>query len=122
MYNLLSNATKFTPDGGRIAVRARAVDDTASWEKGGGSFIEVSVTDTGVGLAPEDLEKIFEAFYQVYDPTRGKNPGTGLGLSLSRRIIAMHGGRIWAESAGPGQGSAFIFRIPCAPPQDILQR
>ncbi|MCX5827867.1 MAG: PAS domain S-box protein [Deltaproteobacteria bacterium] len=120
LYNLLSNATKFTPDGGRIAVLARAIDDTASGEKSGDRFIEVSVTDTGVGLAPEDLEKIFEAFYQVYDPTRGKNPGTGLGLSLSRRIIAMHGGRIWAESAGPGQGSAFIFRIPCAPPQDIL--
>jgi PAS domain S-box-containing protein len=120
LYNLLSNATKFTPDGGRIAVLARAVDDTVSGEKSGGRFIEVSVTDTGIGLAPEDLEKVFEEFYQVYDPTMGKNPGTGLGLSLARRIISLHGGRIWAESPGPGQGSAFIFRIPCAPPQDSL--
>jgi len=120
MYNLLSNAAKFTPDGGRIAVLARAVDGAADGEKGGGRFIEVSVTDTGFGLAREDLEKVFEEFYQVNPPAAGKNSGTGLGLSLARRIVEMHGGRIWAESAGAGQGSAFIFRIPCASPQDGL--
>lgn len=119
MYNLLSNAAKFTPAGGSIAVRARAIDEAPSGEKEGGRFIEVSVTDTGIGLAREDLEKIFEEFYQVNNPEAGKNPGTGLGLSLARRIIEMHGGRIWAESSGPGQGSAFFFRIPCAPREDI---
>ncbi|MFA5182074.1 MAG: PAS domain S-box protein [Syntrophales bacterium] len=117
LYNLLSNATKFTPDGGRIIVRARIVDEIIPGEKGEGRDIEVSVTDTGIGVAPEDQEIIFEEFHQIYDPTMGKNPGTGLGLALTRRIITLHGGRIWVESAGLGKGSAFIFRIPCAPPQ-----
>ncbi len=117
LYNLLSNATKFTPDGGRIIVRVRVVDGITPGGKDSGQGIETSVTDTGIGIAREDLEKIFEEFHQVYDPAMGKNPGTGLGLSLTRRIIAMHGGSIWAESAGLGKGSAFIFRIPCVPPQ-----
>ena len=116
LYNLLSNATKFTPDGGRIIVRAGVVDEITPGEKGAGRSIEVSVADTGIGIAPEDREKIFEEFHQVYDPTTGKNPGTGLGLAVTRRIIGMHGGRIWVESAGLGKGSAFTFRIPCTPP------
>jgi PAS domain S-box-containing protein len=117
MYNLLSNAAKFTPAGGRIIIRVRVVTDTAPGQKDCSEFIEVSVTDTGIGLAREDLGKIFEEFHQINAPTTGKNPGTGLGLALAQRIVGMHGGRIWAESAGLGQGSTFIFRIPCAPPQ-----
>jgi len=117
LYNLLSNAMKFTPDGGRIIVRAGVVDEITPGEKGTGRSIEVSVADTGIGLTPGDQERIFEEFHQVYDPITGKKPGTGLGLTLTRRIIGMHGGRIWVESAGLGKGSAFIFRIPCAPPQ-----
>ncbi|MFA6411625.1 MAG: PAS domain S-box protein [Syntrophales bacterium] len=120
LYNLLSNATKFTPDGGRIIVRARVVDEIVPGGKGSSRGIEISVTDTGIGIAREDQGKIFEEFHQVYDPTVGKSPGTGLGLALTRRVIALHGGCIWVESAGLGKGSAFIFRIPCAPPQGNL--
>jgi len=117
MYNLLSNAAKFTPDGGQIIITARAVEGTASGNNGGGSSIEVSVRDTGIGIALEDQEQIFEEFHQVNTAIKGKNPGTGLGLSLAHRIIDLHGGRIWVESAGLGKGSTFIFRIPCVPPQ-----
>jgi len=115
MYNLLSNAAKFTSNGGQITIGAMMLDETAQGEKDRDRFIEVSVRDTGIGLAQEDIEKIFEEFYQVNSPAAGKTPGTGLGLSLSRKIVEMHGGCIWAESAGPGQGSTFIFRIPCIP-------
>jgi GAF domain-containing protein len=100
LLNLLSNAIKFTPDGGRIDVRARAVDRS----------VEVSVTDTGVGIAPEDQEAIFEEFRQVGTADK-KIEGTGLGLALSRKFIALHGGRIWVQSE-PGAGSTFTFTLP----------
>jgi len=70
------------------------------------------VTDTGIGLAADDLEHIFEAFYQVKTPEAGKTPGTGLGLSLVRRMVELHGGKVWAESKGPGWGSRFVFTLP----------
>jgi GAF domain-containing protein len=100
LLNLLSNAIKFTPDGGQIDVQARAVDGS----------IEVSVSDTGVGIAPEDQEAIFEEFRQVGTADK-KVEGTGLGLALSRRFIELHGGRIWVESQ-VGVGSTFSFTIP----------
>jgi GAF domain-containing protein len=100
LLNLLSNAIKFTPDGGRIDVRARAVDGT----------IEVSVSDTGVGIAPEDQEAIFEEFRQVGTAAK-KVEGTGLGLALSRKFIELHGGRIWVQSQ-VGVGSTFTFTVP----------
>ena len=100
LLNLLSNAIKFTPDGGRIDVRARAVDGSA----------EVSVSDTGVGIAPEDQEAIFEEFRQVGTAAK-KVEGTGLGLALSRKFVELHGGRIWVESQ-VGIGSTFTFTIP----------
>ena len=74
--------------------------------------VEVSVSDTGCGIAKEHQEKIYEAFYQVADAAKGKTPGTGLGLPLTRRLVEMHGGRIWLESAGAGKGSTFRFAIP----------
>jgi len=98
--NLLSNAIKFTPEGGRIEVRAAPVDES----------VEVSVTDTGVGIAPEDQEAIFEEFKQVGTAAK-KVEGTGLGLALSRKFIELHGGRIWVKSE-VGVGSTFTFRIP----------
>jgi signal transduction histidine kinase len=100
LLNLLSNAIKFTPEGGRIEVRAQPVNES----------IEVSVTDTGVGIAPEDQEAVFEEFRQV-GATDKKVEGTGLGLALSRKFIALHGGKIWVRSQ-VGAGSTFTFTIP----------
>jgi signal transduction histidine kinase len=100
VLNLLSNAIKFTPEGGRIEVRAVPVD----------GVVEISVTDTGVGIAPEDQEAIFEEFRQVGTAAK-KVEGTGLGLALSRKFVELHGGRIWVESQ-TGAGSTFTFTIP----------
>ena len=76
------------------------------------STIEVSVADSGLGLAPENREKIFEEFYQAKGGIRDKTPGTGLGLPLTKRFVEMHGGRIWVESEGKGKGSRFAFVLP----------
>jgi GAF domain-containing protein len=100
LLNLLSNALKFTPEGGRIDVSARVDDGVA----------EVSVADTGVGIAPEDQEAVFEEFRQVGAADK-KVEGTGLGLALSRKFIELHGGQIWAKSH-VGQGSTFTFTLP----------
>ena len=100
LLNLLSNALKFTPEGGRIDVSARAHDEV----------VEVSVTDTGVGIAPEDQEAVFEEFRQVATADK-KVEGTGLGLALSRKFIELHGGRVWVESE-VGKGSTFTFTLP----------
>ena len=100
LLNILSNALKFTPEGGRIDVRARLADGMA----------EISVADTGVGIAPEDQEAVFEEFRQVGTADK-KVEGTGLGLALSRKFIELHGGRIWVQSQ-VGVGSTFTFTIP----------
>jgi signal transduction histidine kinase len=100
LLNLLSNALKFTPEGGRIDVGAGLSSDVA----------EVSVTDTGVGIAPEDQEAVFEEFRQVGGAEK-KAEGTGLGLALSRKFIELHGGRIWVKSE-LGTGSTFTFTLP----------
>jgi len=100
LLNLLSNSLKFTPEGGRIDVRAAMHDGMA----------EVSVADTGVGIAPEDQDAIFEEFRQVGTADK-KVEGTGLGLALSRKFIELHGGRIWVQSE-PGKGSTFSFTLP----------
>jgi signal transduction histidine kinase len=101
MYNLLSNAIKFTPAGGRVWVNARA-------EK---AELTVEVGDTGVGIAAEHQELIFTEFFQVDGEPTHQVQGTGLGLSLTRRLVQLHGGSISVES-GRGQGSVFTFRIP----------
>src|SRR5262249_9025371 len=103
LLNLLSNALKFTPEGGRIDVRAAVADGP----------VEVSVIDTGVGIAPEDQEGVFQEFKQVGTADK-KVEGTGLGLALSRKFIELHGGRIWVESK-LGQGSTFTFTLPVRP-------
>jgi len=100
LLNLLSNAIKFTPEGGRIEIGA-ALRDGA---------VEVSVSDTGVGIAPEDQEAAFEEFRQV-GASAAKQEGTGLGLALCRKFIELHGGKIWVTSA-VGAGSTFTFRLP----------
>jgi len=101
LFNLLSNAVKFTPEGGRIRVDAQARDE----------FLEVSVTDTGLGIPPEEHETVFDKFYQVGNTTKGVREGTGLGLAITRSLVEEHGGKIWVESE-VGKGSRFTFTIP----------
>jgi signal transduction histidine kinase len=100
LLNLLSNAIKFTPESGRIEVGAKPVDRS----------VEVSVSDTGVGIATDDQEAIFEEFRQVGTAEK-KVEGTGLGLALSRKFIELHGGKIWVKSQ-VGMGSTFTFTVP----------
>lgn len=116
VYNLLSNAIKFTPDGGRIELTAKACD--VEPERlgvlgiGSGDYIQISVADTGVGLNSEDLERVFQPFEQAAVPGQSKIQGTGLGLSLTRQFVELHGGRIWAQSAGWRKGATFSFVLP----------
>ena len=106
MLNLLSNAVKFTPQGGKITVAAKRKGDA----------IEVSVTDTGVGIAPEDQAAVFEEFKQVGGDRLRKAEGTGLGLSLTRKFVELHGGQIGLASE-PGKGSTFYFTLPESKPE-----
>jgi signal transduction histidine kinase len=101
LLNLLSNALKFTPEGGRIRVKAMRGDESAI----------ISVVDTGIGIAPQDQEAIFEEFRQVGSDYTRKREGTGLGLSLTKKFVEMHGGKIWVESK-IGKGSTFTFTLP----------
>ncbi|HME61517.1 MAG TPA: GAF domain-containing protein, partial [Candidatus Binatia bacterium] len=101
LLNLLSNAVKFTPEGGRITINARLTNGS----------VEISVSDNGVGIAPEDQPKIFEEFRQVGSDYARKSEGTGLGLTLAKRFVELHGGKIWVESQ-VGKGSTFIFTLP----------
>jgi len=102
MFNFLSNAAKFTPDGGRIELEVEQ----------DGKELMVSVLDKGIGIISEHHKKISEPFYQVQGGIRNKTPGTGLGLNLCKRIVEMHGGRILMESEGKGKGSRFSFVLP----------
>jgi signal transduction histidine kinase len=104
LLNLLSNAVKFTPDGGQVSVTARLAED----------HVEISVRDTGIGIAPEDQEVIFEAFRQVARGQGQKREGTGLGLTLAREYVELHGGKIGVQSE-VGKGSTFTFTLPVRP-------
>jgi GAF domain-containing protein len=104
LLNLLSNAVKFTPQGGRIGINARQVDGS----------VEISVSDTGIGIAPEDQPKIFEEFRQVGADYAHKVEGTGLGLTLAKKFVELHGGKIWVTSE-LGNGSTFSFTLPQKP-------
>ena len=101
MTNLLHNAIKFSQEKARITVRAKALD----------SGVLVQVVDQGIGISSEDIPRLFQRFYQVDGSTTRQNPGTGLGLFITRQIIEAHGGRIWVESE-PGKGSTFSFTLP----------
>jgi signal transduction histidine kinase len=101
LLNLLSNAVKFTPEGGRVTLTA-TVDAGA---------ITIAVSDTGIGIAPEDQAAIFEEFRQVGRDDERKQEGTGLGLTLAKKFVELHGGRIWVESQ-VGHGATFTFTLP----------
>jgi signal transduction histidine kinase len=100
LINLVGNAIKFT-DAGEVAIKAEANN---------GSF-HISVRDTGPGISAADQTKLFQEFQQADNAITRKKGGTGLGLAISKRIIEMHGGKIWVESQ-PGQGSTFAFTLP----------
>ena len=103
MINLVNNAIKFTANG-KISLRVFRMD---------GSRVLVWVKDTGLGIPPDQLEAVFQEFTQVDSSTTRKAGGTGLGLPISRRLIKMHGGRLWAESTGiEGEGSTFYVELP----------
>jgi len=101
LMNLVSNAVKFTPNGGRIEVSA---EDQ-------GEFVEFAVNDSGIGIAPEEHKAIFDTFYQVGSTTKGVREGTGLGLTICQHLVEKQGGRIWVDSA-LGKGSTFRFTLP----------
>ena len=113
MYNLLSNAVKFTPDGGRIEVGSAIRNGDAGAEPpGDGQDLAVWVQDTGIGIEPQDLERLFTPFEQVEGSMSRRFQGTGLGLALTKKMVELHGGRIRARSQGKGQGSIFEFTLP----------
>ena len=101
LFNLLSNALKFTPEGGHVQVHAAVRD----------GCLETSVQDTGIGIPQDQQEAVFDKFYQVGSTTKGVREGTGLGLAITKALVEEHGGRIWVESE-PGRGSCFTFTIP----------
>lgn len=126
MYNLLSNAMKFTKDGGAVRVTARRVNSEQlpplshplpRVETGRPELIEISVADTGIGIKPEDMEKLFQPFSQLESAYTKKYEGTGLGLALTKRLVELHGGRLWAESEF-GKGSRFTLVIPVRQDKD----
>ena len=105
LYNLLSNAVKFTPPGGRISVSVEPAGEPG--------FCRFVVEDTGIGIPAGQEKAIFDKFYQVGSTTKGVREGTGLGLTITKHIVDLHGGRIWVESE-TGRGSRFSFTMPCA--------
>ncbi|ACB32329.1 histidine kinase [Leptothrix cholodnii SP-6] len=108
VLNLLSNAVKFTPEGGRVTLRARRADE------GDAHVAEIAVIDTGVGIAPGDQALVFEEFRQASGSYLRKSEGTGLGLSLVRRFVELHGGTVRVDSV-LGRGSSFVIRLPERP-------
>ena len=126
IYNLVSNAVKFTPEGGSVHIRAqmsehgilsadvkRAANVSYSQSHVQNTYyIQITVADTGIGIKNDDLDRIFNPFEQVDGSSSRTYQGTGLGLSLTRNLVELHGGTIWAESEGEGKGTTFSFVIP----------
>jgi signal transduction histidine kinase len=101
LFNLVSNAVKFTPDGGKVSV-----DAVADYDQ-----LTITVSDTGIGIPMSEQQAIFEAFHQVGTTTKGLKEGAGLGLAITKRLVEEHGGRMWVRSQ-LGEGSHFSFMIP----------
>jgi PAS domain S-box-containing protein len=107
LFNLLSNAIKFTPARGRVWIESSVVEGSVC----------IVVGDTGIGIAAEDQQPIFESFRQASATTKGVREGTGLGLAITKRLVEHHGGRIWVESE-PGKGSRFFFTLRLSEPEE----
>lgn len=107
VHNLVDNASKYTPNGGKIQISVHSAQEPA--------FIQITVSDNGIGIAPEDQEHIFQRFARIGNAELAHVTGTGLGLYITRSLVELHHGRIWLESA-PGQGSTFHVLLPIAPP------
>ncbi|MGE0462051.1 MAG: ATP-binding protein [Vicinamibacterales bacterium] len=107
--NLLTNAAKYTPEGGRVVVAAERDGDD----------VTVTVTDTGIGIPLEMLDRVFELFAQLEEPREREQRGLGIGLSLVKRLVEMHGGTVTAHSDGPGTGSRFVVRLPVLPGEAV---
>ena len=133
LYNLLSNAVKFTPEGGDIHLSAKVIGKAAIPAVHDGAplpvsdstqdslnpdvvnpqrFMQIVVEDNGIGIKSEDLERILKPFEQADGSLKRRYQGTGLGLSLTKQLVELHGGRIWVESRGEGKGSTFYIVIP----------
>jgi signal transduction histidine kinase/HAMP domain-containing protein len=108
LTNLIGNAVKFTPTLGKVSMEVNSTKD---------AWLQVSITDTGPGIPPEEATKIFDEFYQMSQPGRDKSKGVGLGLAISKKLVEMHGGKIRVESV-VGRGSSFSFTIPAHDPHD----
>ncbi len=109
--NLIHNSITFTNEGGKVLVKAEGVT----------GHVQVSVKDNGIGIPADDLSYVFERFFQVESHLTRRHPGMGLGLSVAKTMIELHGGRIWVESV-EGQGSTFIFLLPLKPKQKKLAK
>jgi len=113
--NLIDNAIKFTPEGGSIMVAARLAQSSdklsTKEHKINKNLIEVSVADTGTGIPPRELGRIFDRFYQVQKSLRREIGGSGVGLSIVKDLVEKHRGKIWVESK-VGKGSRFVFTLP----------
>ncbi len=109
IYNLLSNAVKFTHEGGKIGIRAKRVNGE----------IEIVIWDTGIGIASENMEKIFEGFFRVDTPYSRVTEGTGLGLPLSKKLVELHGGKFTVNSAGINKGTSVEFTLPINSPKGV---
>jgi two-component system sensor histidine kinase ChiS len=117
LNNLVSNAAKFTNEG-EIRIRAELLSEPLD-NFGSGEAVLISVRDTGEGIAPDHLDLVFEQFQQVDGSSTRKASGTGMGLTITRHLIQMHGGRIWVEST-VGEGSTFYFTIPVTHVSDVM--
>ncbi|MDR4508213.1 MAG: ammonium transporter [Candidatus Brocadiaceae bacterium] len=102
LFNLLSNAIKFTSEYGSVCINTTLKDQ----------YVQFAISDTGIGIKPEDTEKIFEAFCQADSSLARNYEGTGLGLTLTKLLVELHGGKIWVESEGVGKGATFTFTLP----------
>ncbi len=112
LTNFVSNANKYTPEGGAVTIRARAARNI--WDPGGApQVLHCSVRDTGIGMSEDDLRRLFTPYFRSDNPSVRGQPGTGLGLTITRGLVEQHGGRVWVEST-PGKGTTFHFTIPVA--------
>jgi signal transduction histidine kinase len=129
LFNLLSNAVKFTPEQATITLVARSLGDQEALDPAvlsasqlpslpAGEWLELRVTDTGIGIGAEDLPRLFQEFVQLDASMSKRHEGTGLGLALTKKLVELHGGRIWAASEGEGRGATFTVVLPFGGPPE----